>query len=176
MPKRKKVDDLLEDLGNFEFEELSVSRTGRLVEETKRVELDFSGFLKDRNEDVSQQFTSQEQSSHYSAIEEAEDDRFFDDFEEEPDEEARNFISHGKRKLKLLSSWRKERESMIKAHRNSYCISPVAHCIGCSSENPEFRCKDCGPYSFFCLKCLIETHKQQNFFHFPEKWQVYILV
>ena len=77
MPKRKKVDDFLEDLGNFEFEELSVSRTGRLVEKTKRVELDFSGFLKDRNEDVLQQFTSQEQSSHYSAIEEPEDDRFF---------------------------------------------------------------------------------------------------
>ena len=136
----------------------------------------FSGFLKDINEDISQQSTSQELSSHYSqhsAIEEHDDDSFFDDFEQESDGDGRNLTCHSRRKLKLLSSWRKERESMIKIHRNSYyCISPVTRCFRCSSENPEFRCKDCGPYSFFCLKCLIETHEEQNVFHFPEKWQV----
>lgn len=52
MPKRKKTKDFLEDIGSFEFDDLSVSRTGRLVEENKRLELDFSGFLGCGSENV----------------------------------------------------------------------------------------------------------------------------
>ncbi len=168
MPKRKKTKDFLEDLGSFEFDELTVSRTGRLVEENKRMELDFSGFLGGRSENAS----GRSNDAHGSTLD-LENDHFDEEIlEEGSDEERESLSSHNKRKLKLLSSWKKERRAMIKAHRNSHCIPQTAFCSHCLSENPEFRCNDCGPYFFFCLKCLVEFHENKNYLHSPEKWQV----
>ena len=42
----------MEDIGSFEFDDLSVSRTGRLVDENKGLELDRSGFLGCGSENV----------------------------------------------------------------------------------------------------------------------------
>ncbi|XP_028416121.1 uncharacterized protein LOC114539705 [Dendronephthya gigantea] len=171
MPKRKKTKDFLEDLGSFEFDELSVSRTGKIVEENKRLELDFTGFLRCcSSEDVS----GKSSDAHVHETSDHEADHLCNDtsiFGEKSDEEGESLSSHNKRKLRLLSSWRKEREYLIRAFRLSSCIPHTAFCSICLSENPEFRCKDCGPYSFFCCKCLVEVHNTKNYFHTPEKWQ-----
>jgi hypothetical protein len=169
MPKRKKTKDFLEDVGSFEFDELTVSRTGRLVEENKRVEVDFSGFHGCRSEDVS----AGRSSNAHGTLDLEEDHLCEDIFEDRSDEEEETSLSsHNKRKLRLLSSWREGRESMIKTYRKSINIPRTAFCCHCLSRNPEFRCKDCGPYTFFCLDCLVEIHGTKNYFHSPEKWQV----
>ena len=53
MPKRRKTKYFLEDIGSFEFDELSISLTSRLVDESKCLGVDFSGFLRCSIEDVS---------------------------------------------------------------------------------------------------------------------------
>ena len=157
----------------FEFDELSVSRTARLVEENKRLELDFSCFLGCSSKDAS----GRSSDAHGHGTRDLEDHLCEDTniFEEESDEEGESLSSHNKRKFRLLSSWRKEREYLIKAYRKSSHVPHTAFCCNCLSENPEFRCKDCGPYSFFCSKCLVEVHDTKNYFHSPEKWQVNIV-
>ena len=95
------------------------------------------------------------------------------DFEEqESDEELENLSAHNRRKLRLLSSWRTECNTMLQAYTKS-CFNPEeATCKFCSAEHPEFRCHDCGPHSYFCMQCLFDVHYMANHFHSPEKWQV----
>ena len=132
--KRKKTKDFLEDIGSFEFDDLSVSRTGRLVEENKRLELDFSGFL-----DGCSSENVLGRSSDVHDLPSDDEDHLCEDtssFEEE------TLSSHNKRKFRLLSSWRKQRECLIKAYRRSSYVPHTAFCCNCMSENPDFRCKD----------------------------------
>ena len=168
MSKRKKTKDFLEDIGSFEFDDLNVSHTGRLVEENKRLQLDFSRFhdgcgsenVLGRSSDVHDQPRDGE-------------DHLCEDtssFEEELEE---TLSSHNKRKFRLLSSWRKEQECLIKAYRRSSYVPHTAFCCNCMSENPDFRCKDCGSYSFFCSKCLVIVHDSKNCFHSPGKLKIF---
>ena len=175
--KKKKTKNFLEDIGNVEFDELSVSRTGRLVEENKRLELDFSGFLGCTSEE-SEDVPGRSSDTHGRGTRDFEGDHLCDNtsFFEEESEEGESLSSHNKRKLRLLSSWRKEREYLIRAYRKSNHVPHTAVCCSCLSDNPEFRCKDCGPYSFFCCKCLVQVHNTKNYFHSPEKWQVYCIL
>ncbi len=41
------------------------------------------------------------------------------------------------------------------------------HCfINCSStDDAVYRCKECGPLSFFCRNCAFELHKRSNVLH-----------
>ena len=52
---------------------------------------------------------------------------------------------------------------------------PLAQiCLFCSTP-AEFRCKACGPFTFYCCNCLKVYHQKTNFFHVAEKWEASIL-
>ena len=177
MPKRKKSQNFLEDIGSFEFDDVHLSRSGRLVEENKRVELDFSGFLRVQAEDQVKEVNEPEkkltQNQATSSVNAYDDVDSLADFEDqESDKELENLSVHNRRKLRLLSSWRTERNTMLLAYMKSCCIPETATCKVCSAEHPEFRCHDCGPHSYFCMQCLVDVHYMANHFHSPEKWQV----
>ena len=44
-------------------------------------------------------------------------------------------------------------------------------CVLCPSP-AEFRCQECGPFIFYCKDCFCSRHKNVNFFHVAEKWEV----
>lgn len=172
MSKRRKKQDFLEDIGTFEFDDVHVSPSGRLVEEHKRVELDFSGFLQNEQENNDEPSTDDASQNFTTGIENTCDDvDSLLDFEEDDDEQT-NLSKHNKRKLRLMSSWRTKLDSMLPFYMKSCCIPEGATCKICSASNPEFRCHDCGPQSCFCLQCLVNVHHRANYYHAPEKWQV----
>ena len=175
MPKRKESQNFLEDIGSFEFDDVHLSRSGRLVEENKRVELDFSGFLRVQAEgqveelnEPENKLTQNQTTSSVNAYNDVDSLANFED--QESDEELENLSAHNRKKLRLLSSWRTERNTMLLAYMKSCCIPEAATCKVCSGEHPEFCCHDCGPYSYFCMQCLVDVHYMANHFHSPEKW------
>ena len=108
MPKRKKSQNFLEDIGSFEFDNVHLSRSGRLVEENKRVELDFLGFLRvqaeDQVEEVNERENKLTQNQATSSVNAYDDVDSLADFEDqESDEELENLSAHNRRKLRLLS-------------------------------------------------------------------------
>ena len=134
--------------------------------------------LRDQVEEVNEPENKLTQNQTTSSVNAYDDVDSLVDFEdqEESDEELENLSAHNfarnRRKLMLLSSWRTERNTILLAYMKSCCIPEAATCKVCCAEHPEFRCHDCGHYSYFCIQCLVDVHYMANHFHSPEKWQV----
>ena len=94
------------------------------MEENKRVELDFSDFLRvqaeDQVEEVNERENKLTQNQATSSVNAYDDVDSLADFEDqESDKELENLSVHNRRKLRLLSSWRTERNTMLLAYSYS---------------------------------------------------------
>lgn len=76
------------------------------------------------------------------------------------------------RKLKAIQKWAELRQTLIDAAIEEQSIATNTMCSVCSSNDAEVRCTFCGPRQYFCRGCGIEEHKERNYFHVMELWQV----
>ena len=70
-----------------------------------------------------------------------------------------------------IKGWEKLRSNILSAY-TTICAMPQGQlCLIC--PNPaEYRCRECGPVSYYCKECLYLLHEKANLFHTPEQWEV----
>jgi hypothetical protein len=95
-------------------------------------------------------------------------------FEAESDNsesEADNTVtvsSYQRKKERRCSAWERLRQNALRVATENEGAQFVKtrHCINCSStDEAMYRCKECGPFSFFCENCAVELHKRSNVLH-----------
>lgn len=174
MPRKRNHADgsPIKELGEFEFDDVSVSNTGKIVERKRKCQLEFPYFksfpVGQREGESSSSLAQAPSVSQASQIDDLESVSDVDDAEED----VNVMDKYNKRRLSLLTSWERQRSSLLKAHSDYCCIPKHALCNSCSETSPEFRCRDCGLDVYYCLNCLVERHRTNNQLHIPEKFQV----
>ena len=137
MPRKRNHADgsPIKELGEFEFDDVSVSKTGKIVGKEKcQLEFPcFKSFPVGQREGESSSFAQAPSVSQASEIDDLESVSDVDDAEEDV-----NVIDkYNKRRLSLLTSWERQRRSLLKAHSDYCCIPQHALCSSCSETSPE---------------------------------------
>ena len=70
-----------------------------------------------------------------------------------------------------IRRWEQLRQQILSVNTECSAMLPEQQCILCP-DPAEFRCRDCGPATFYCKSCCSLLHKKANFFHATEQWQV----
>ena len=78
---------------------------------------------------------------------------------------------HTKRQLKLSDKWKECIPSAFKAVVEGESMKGDVVCMNCGAP-ANVRCRQCGPYDFFCSDCGVSFHSRWNYHHYPEMWKV----
>ena len=172
MPRKRNHADSspIKELGEFEFDDVSVSKTGKIVERKRKCQLEFpcfKSFPVGQREGESSSFVQAPSVSQASQIDNLESVSDVDDAED-----VNVMDKYNKRRLSLLTSWERQQRNLLKAHSDHCCIPKHTLCNSCCETSPEYRCRDCGLDVYYCLNCLVESHRTNNQLHIPEKFQV----
>jgi hypothetical protein len=85
------------------------------------------------------------------------------------DSDAENTVSsYQRKKERRCSAWESLRQDALRVATENEGAQFVKTrcCINCSStDDAVYRCKECGPFSFFCRNCAFELHKRSNVLH-----------
>jgi len=73
-----------------------------------------------------------------------------------------------------IKGWERLRSQILSVHTESSAMPQWQLCLLCPNT-AEFRCRECGPNSFYCKECLNLMHRRANFFHTPEQWEVNLM-
>ena len=79
---------------------------------------------------------------------------------------------HTKRQLKLSNKWKDCIPSAFKAVVEGESMKDDVVCTNCGAP-ANVRCRQCGPYVFFCSDCGVSFHSRWNYHHYPEMWKVW---
>ena len=85
---------------------------------------------------------------------------------------AENLTEHTKRQFKLSEKCKGCILSAFKAVVEGESMKDDVECTNCGAQ-ANVRCRQCGPYIFFCSDCGIRFHSQWNYHHYPEMWKVH---
>jgi hypothetical protein len=92
--------------------------------------------------------------------------------EENDNSESKNTVSsYQRKKERRCSAWECLRQDALRVATENEGAQFVKtrRCINCSStDDAVYRCKECGPHSFFCINCAFELHKRTNILHWVE--------
>ena len=75
---------------------------------------------------------------------------------------------------RAIKSWKKIRPDLLRVAIETEALPENQHCVLCITEEASWRCLQCGPRVFFCVKCFEEAHSVTNIFHTGEIWEVCI--
>ena len=78
---------------------------------------------------------------------------------------------HTKRLVKQSEKWRESIHSALKAVIEGESMQSDETCSNCGAP-ANVRCRQCGPYAYFCSDCGISFHSRWNYHHYPELWKV----
>ena len=81
---------------------------------------------------------------------------------------------HELQRKAAIKWWEKLRAKFVEVVTECSAMPLAQICLFCSTP-AEFRCKACGPFTFYCCNCLKVYHQKTNFFHVAEKWEASIL-
>ena len=78
---------------------------------------------------------------------------------------------HEMRQRASVTAWSRIRSCMLDMCVRNNIMPHGQACTFCFVAKAEFRCLRCGPYSYYCMKCL-ELHSLRSVYHLPEIWKV----
>ena len=75
-----------------------------------------------------------------------------------------------------IASWSKLRPDMLKTAIECNAMPLKQKCILCSTNDATYRCLKCAPSAYYCPQCFGDAHRETNYFHTGEVWEVYNIV
>ena len=70
-----------------------------------------------------------------------------------------------------IAGWNRIRHDLLNMVIESSAMPENQQCCLCNKEATH-RCQSCSASNFFCYECFSELHKNRNFFHTGEVWEV----
>jgi len=70
-----------------------------------------------------------------------------------------------------VAGWEAIRHKLLNVVTESAAMPIGQSCLTCK-EFAVLKCTQCGPFGFYCMPCFEELHRQANFMHTSEMWEV----
>ncbi len=79
--------------------------------------------------------------------------------------------SHELESRASVAGWESVRSVILNAVTEAAAMPLGQICLHCEAT-ASIRCKQCGPFGYYCLECFLGCHNTVNLFHIAEKWEV----
>lgn len=82
---------------------------------------------------------------------------------------------HSVKQKANVAAWNNARSSLLRVCIELNCLPRDQVCTLCKTHPASIRCRQCGPYTYYCSICLEQCHSVATILHSPEEYKVSVI-